>query len=253
MQPKNTNSAFIHVDWPIKNVLAFSTTRQSPELPSINQPPFEHFNIATHVGDNVETVMHNRQVLSSYLPVSSQIQWLDQVHGANVVEVNKVHEQPPEADAAITRQRNVALSVMTADCLPILLADKRGEEIAVIHAGWRPLAQNIISETIAKMKTPVQSLSAWLGPCISQKGFEVGSEVKQAFIALDSDLASAFQPGQADKQMACIPTIARWQLNQAGVTDIYQNSACTYTDSERFYSYRRDGQTGRMVSVIVMT
>ena len=261
----------LDIEWPAPKVLAFTTTR----LPAINLPSstntyhsllntehlrsaFTAFNLGDHVGDCAAVVARNRTSLLDYLPKNSNIQWLEQVHGNHVVDVQTHDITPIKADAVITRNRDIALAIMTADCLPILLSNKEGSEVAAIHGGWRPLAANIIEQTIRKMKSSANDIYAWMGPCIGAEAFEVGEEVKQAFCAISEDFESAFQPvvlleqiGE-NKFLADLHLIAQIQLTSLGVKDITQLKQCTYTNSKRYYSYRRDGKTGRMASIICL-
>ncbi|QOL25764.1 peptidoglycan editing factor PgeF [Thalassotalea sp. LPB0316] len=250
MQKTNTNSALISIDWPIPQVLAFSTTRQTPDNIHSSTPPFNDFNIALHVDDDPEQVADNRKVVAQFLPAHCAIQWLDQVHGGRVEVIKTVSPIPPHADAAITREKGVALAIMTADCLPILIADKQGKEVAAIHAGWRPLSQYIITNTLAQMKASPDSLSVWLGPCISKASFEVGKDVKDIFVNQNKALEQAFSDKASGKYLADLQAIAKHQLIEAGVNDIKCDTSCTLLEPQRFFSYRRDRQTGRMVSII---
>tara|TARA_R110000744_G_scaffold351872_1_gene457744 strand:- start:442 stop:1251 length:810 start_codon:yes stop_codon:yes gene_type:complete len=254
------------IKWPATHVLAFNTTR----LPSSNylstkssanllsnaanteqlQSAFDYFNLGSHVGDCPDSVARNRQSLLQYLPNKIKIQWLEQVHGSNVVDVIKHNTTPMVADAAITRCQNIALAVMTADCLPILLSNREGSEIAAIHAGWRPLAASIISSTLTKMKSENKDIHAWLGPCIGVEHFEVGAEVKQAFSDISPILSGFFINSSFDKFQADLVGLATYLLEQAGVVSITHQQACTFTESNKYYSYRRENKTGRMASII---
>jgi len=252
--------------WPVKNVQAISTTRLYPFISNpknqltLNSSgkAFEHFNLGDHVGDDPAAVEQNRSVLLKLLPENTKIQWLKQVHGCHVKVVNEYTSNVIEADAVITSAKQLALSIMTADCLPIFLADKNGEKIAAIHGGWKPLSLNIIANTIQKMSLLPERLYAWLGPCISERSFEVGAEVKMAFIQQSTDFEQAFvaitKPENTSenqkKYLANLHIIASIQLHQCGVNDISSLSHCTYNQSEQYYSYRKDKITGRMASLI---
>ncbi len=261
------------IKWPTTNVLAFTTTRlplsnhQASKsltyLPSTVQSSknfqstYDAFNLGDHVGDCQDTVACNRKKLLAYLPKASKIQWLEQVHGNNVVVIEKHDKTSLVADAAITRNRHIALAIMTADCLPILLTNKSGSEIAAIHAGWRPLAANIIERTLAKMHSSAGQLYAWLGPCIGPSAFEVGQEVKQMFCEISPQFEIAFSPVKDNrdtsktlKYFADLQLIATIQLAALGVKNISKIEQCTYQLSDKYYSYRRDGKTGRMASII---
>ncbi len=231
------------------------------------KPPFNSFNLGLHVGDNTDQVIYNRNQLKHFIrqqlstdpSISDKkiaeevnIQWLEQVHGNVVVTVTNVDEQPIIADASITRQKNIALAIMTADCLPILLSHKAGNEIAAIHGGWRPLVANIIEKTIKNMHSQPCDIIAWLGPCIGKTAFEVGSEVKEAFIQLDLAFNNAFFKQKNGKYLADLHQIARLQLTSLGITEISNLSECTYHKTEKYYSYRKEQETGRMASVICL-
>ncbi|WP_440876646.1 peptidoglycan editing factor PgeF [Thalassotalea sp. PLHSN55] len=245
-----TTKAFNYVNWPIDNVLAFITTRQHPLGLSGSSAPFSHFNLGTHVNERPEDTQANRQTLSQFLPQTSQIQWLNQVHGSDVAYVEHAQAKALTADAAITNKKNISLAVMTADCLPILLAAENGSEVAAIHGGWRPLAAGIIGNTLEKMVSDVKQIRAWLGPCIGKTAFEVGQEVKDMFVEQNSAFAEAFVPHVPGKYFADLHFIARIQLQQLGVKTISALSDCTYLDDEQYYSYRRENVTGRMATVI---
>lgn len=246
----NTTKAFKYVKWPAQNVLAFSTTRNHPENNPRSLTPFDGFNLGTHVGELAEHTQTNRKLLSQYLPEHAQIQWLNQVHGNEVVVVEQINHQPLTADAAITNNKNVCLAVMTADCLPILLTNNQGSEIAAIHGGWRPLVKGIINSTLAKMRSSESNIQAWLGPCIGSTAFEVGEEVKAAFVAQGKEFSQAFSPQPNNKYLADLHKIATLQLQQLGVLNIAVVADCTYSNPSRYYSYRRENITGRMASLI---
>lgn len=260
------NTAFDRVEMPVENIQAFQTTRLCPQtatefsssieqksLTSFQTYSFSHFNLGLHVGDDRKLVLKNRQQLLTYLPEKSEVQWLEQVHGNHVVIVEKPTETM-QADAVITRTPKLALAIMTADCLPILLSNKQGTEIAAIHAGWRSLASGIISETLLKMLSENDEIHAWLGPCISQNNFEVGIEVKHQFEQINQSLSKAFRindksPHQ-NKWLGGLQQIAQQQLIEQGVVNIATNKHCTFGENERYYSYRKEQLTGRMAAVI---
>lgn len=273
-----TNATVELVKWPLNpshslddKVLALQTSRLYPQLLS-NQSLSEEvssaygdFNLGMHVGDNAERVSHNRNVLKHFISqqlfnktVKSnteliddvKIQWLEQIHGSEVVTVTNVDQKAMVADASITRQKKIVLAIMTADCLPILLSHKAGSEVAAIHGGWRPLAANIIAKTIAKMHSMPSDIVAWLGPCIGKGAFEVGSEVKLAFTQLDVAFNNAFVKQENGKYLADLHQIARLQLASLGVTVIASLEECTYQETEKYYSYRKKQITGRMASLI---
>jgi YfiH family protein len=275
-----TNSTIELVNWPVlsssltiepsrlsaltnEKVFALQTTRlSSPFTSSLNneKSPFDSFNLGLHVGDSAEQVTHNRKQLNQYIsqqvakntrlvePVN--IQWLEQVHGNHVVEITSVSKHAITADASITRQKNITLAIMTADCLPILLSQKDGAEIAAIHGGWRPLAANIIEKTIEEMHSNPAELVAWLGPCIGSEAFEVGFEVKAEFMQQDKIFSTAFVKQTNGKYLADLYKIAQIQLHSLGVSVISSLDECTYQRTDKYYSYRKEQVTGRMASLI---
>ncbi len=234
------------LDWPSPpNVKACSTLREA----GISKPPFDTFNLAAHVGDDEKSVIHNRKILCDAIgPVN--IHWLEQVHGTTVVNVANSYN--PEADASFSRQPNQACCVMTADCLPVFLCDNQGEQVAIAHAGWRGLCNGIVQNTLSSFRSP-QAVMAYLGPAISQAAFEVGDEVREAFIThhkplnLEEHFVHGDDPG---KWMADLYGIARAMLNHQGVNHVYGGDSCTFLESDHYFSYRRDGQTGRMAHLI---
>lgn len=246
-------------DSPVRsNVLALTTSRAG----GVSLPPYHSFNLGCHVGDNPIHVQHNRDLLLSSLPENAQLQWLNQVHGNVVADITQVQTTAITADAAFTTRKNIALAILTADCLPILLVNDEGTEIAAIHGGWKPLAANIIENTLAKFQST--NIHAWLGPCIGEHAFEVGVEVKQHFTLLDAKLDNAFVLQANGKYLANLHFIARYLLNKHAVSTVSCLAECTvlsideYCDdsdnnnnnNHKYFSYRRDGQTGRMASVI---
>lgn len=233
-------------DWPApENVRALQTTRTG----GFSAAPYDSFNLGDHVGDSPLAVAHNRQRLSALLP--SEPVWLKQVHGTQIIDAGHTTCHP-EGDACITSQRGAVCVVMTADCLPVLLCDEQGSVVGAAHAGWRGLCDGVIEQTVHAMSVPPQTLMAWLGPAIGPQAFEVGEEVRAAFIAQQAEAASAFTPGENNKWLANIYQLARLRLRAMGITRIYGGDLCTYTDQQRFFSYRRDNATGRMGTFIWM-
>lgn len=265
-----TNSTIELVSWPPSflpdnQILALQTTRLPSDLTSVlttqkltdEVSPFSYFNLGLHVGDNENRVLGNRQRLNRFIdeqlsqPIkSTNIQWLNQVHGNEVIEVSTVNQNAINADASITREKNIALAIMTADCLPILLSHNKGTEVAAIHGGWRPLATNIIAKTVGKMQSAPSDLIAWLGPCIGKTSFEVGVEVKDQFISLNKRFSQCFVEQHNGKYLADLHQIASIQLQALGVNEISTLQACTFLRTDKYYSYRKDKITGRMASII---
>jgi YfiH family protein len=257
---KITHSAIEFVQWPVNpstveknvdgNILAIQTTRVAPnDLIGEQTSPYQGFNLGLHVGDCAQQVENNRSFLQELLPKNAKIQWLEQVHGNEVAEISKVSTQTVIADAAVTREKNTCLAIMTADCLPILLMSKSGNEIAAIHGGWRPLASNIITKTLDKMKTPAVDIYAWLGPCISKSAFEVGKEVRARFVQNHDSFSSAFIAKNNGQYLADLHKIAKMQLERLGINQISTLPECTFSN-DKYYSYRKNSITGRMATLI---
>jgi len=234
-------------DWPAPpNVRALQTTR----VGGGSLAPYDSFNLGLHVGDDPVRVNRNRQLLAQLMP--SEPVWLEQVHGTAVANADMA-SCLPQADASIARQRGSVCVVMTADCLPVLLCDKQGSVVGAAHAGWKGLSAGVIEATVQTMDVLAQELMAWLGPAISQQAFEVGDEVRAEFVDADPQAAAAFVPGTEGKWFADIYALARLRLTALGITEIYGGSDCTYGERDRFFSYRRDGVTGRMGTFIWIT
>jgi YfiH family protein len=230
-------------DWPApSNVHAIQTTRQG----GFSDAPFESLNLGAHVQDQLITVVKNRQLLDQFVPAEPV--WLNQVHGTNVVDA-ALSSCVQDADASFTTQSNVVCVTMTADCLPVLLCNKQGTAVAAIHAGWRSLCDGVIENAVLAMGLKAEELLAWLGPAIGPDAFEVGAEVRQAFIEKDNHATQAFQP-HADKWLANLYLLATQRLNNVGIKAIYGGGDCTYSSPERYFSFRRDGMTGRMATMI---
>jgi YfiH family protein len=206
--------------------------------------------------DTPEAVMRNRRTLDAFLP-SSPV-WLEQVHGANVAVLDAAsaaaaRARPPVADAAVTRGHGIVCAVLTADCLPVLFADRRGRAVGIAHAGWRGLAAGVIKATVAALDNegvPARDLCVWLGPAIGPRAFEVGPDVRDAFAAVDAGSAACFAPRGGDKWHADLCALARRALAAAGVRALGGDTECTWSDATRFYSHRRDRATGRMATLV---
>ncbi len=237
----------IEPEWPsVPGIKAFSTTRSG----GVSTGNFAGLNLGAHVADDSESVQHNREQLASVLGIELQeIQWLRQVHGTEVVNLREICPRPIQADASFTKNFNTVCAVMTADCLPVLFASLDGGCVAAAHAGWRGLQQGVLENTVALFPDPAQ-IQVWLGPAISQAAFEVGEEVRAAFCQKNRTLEVHFVNHKAGKWMADIYGLARSTLKASGIHHIYGGDYCTYSDERNFYSYRRDGTTGRMASLI---
>ena len=258
---------FIIPDWPApKNVQALVSTRVSLNKTSTSTTApngYEHFNLALHVNDDPKQVLINREQLAQHLKIpSSNIAWLDQVHGTNVATIGKSPNTVTKADASTSISAQHACAIMTADCLPVLFCNipESGEsqQVAAAHAGWRSLAEGVLAKTLAKFDRPETTI-AWLGPAISQRYFEVGQEVYERFISKNPANKKAFIPSKNSstehpKWLASLTELAKIELSEANIKTVYDSEICTYAQSELFYSYRRDGaQSGRMVSLIMIS
>lgn len=232
-------------NWPAPTqIKACSSTR----LGGQSSAPYSGLNLGEHVGDDWILVEKNRQRLAAYAKMPSAPVWLNQTHSTQVIELSAPSMKTQDADGAWTRQPNVVCSAMTADCLPVLLTDTEGTQVAAVHAGWRGLAGGIIENALAQFDGEVM---AWLGPAIGATAFEVGQDVLDAFVAFDRAAKQAFIPReQAGKWLADMAMLATQRLNRAGVEQVYYSDLCTFNDPQRFYSYRRDGVTGRQASFI---
>jgi polyphenol oxidase len=238
--------SWIVPDWPAPaGVCALITTRAG----GASRGAYAGLNLGMRSGDAAADVARNRASLRQWLPAEPL--WLRQVHGTAVVEAGAANGNP-EADAAFARAPGRVCAALTADCLPLLLCDEAGTVVAAVHAGWRGLCSGVIEQTLGAMACPPQALLAYLGPAIGPAAYEVGAELRQAFVANDAESAAAFAPGRPGKFHADLYALARRRLARSGVARVYGGGYCTYTESERFYSYRRDGATGRMASLIWM-
>ena len=253
---------WIRPTWPAPaSICALTTTRQ---LPGNSQPPFDAFNLGLRSGEDVGIVHANRGLLERAFALPSTPRWLQQVHGDQVArfdcplppsghlppqaEEGKTRE--PEADAAFTTQPGVVLAIQTADCLPILVCSEDGSEVAAIHAGWRGLAGGVVESCIGRLRTSPEKLLLWLGPAIGPDSYEVGDEVRDAFVVQTEFASKAFAPTRAGHWRCDLYALARQRLKALGVTQIYGGAFDTFTDA-RFYSYRRDGaRSGRFASLI---
>lgn len=260
MTARLAQDPWFHAQWPVpQRVHALSTQRAGGVSDGANHR-YASLNLGTHVGDDPEAVRRNRALLRAVLP--SEPLWLNQVHGTTVLDADAALPSdglPPVADAAVTRTPGRVLAVMTADCLPVLLADRAGTVVAVAHAGWRGLAAGVIENAVRAMNVPGDDIVAWLGPAIGPREYEVGSDVRDVFVAHDATYGEAhadqaaidaFEARANGKYLADLYHLARRRLERVGVTDVHGGDACTFSEKERFFSFRRDGQTGRMASLI---
>jgi YfiH family protein len=264
---------FCEATWPAPaNIVALTTTRPG----GVSVGPYASFNLGAHVGDRPEDVLRNRRLLQEYLCLNqdatpaedkhsavdflevhrpscqSEPRWLNQVHGNSVVVIEpKLPSTIPTADASYTRTPSQICAVLTADCLPVLLCNREGTEAAAVHVGWRGCLAGILANTLACFQSAPSELMAWLGPAIGPEAFEVGPEVREAFIKENPLMACAFLPGAGLKFQANLYQLATLALAKSGVNAVYGGDFCTVSDNTRFFSYRRDGgTTGRMATLI---
>ena len=239
----------LYADWPAPaTVRACVTTRTG----GVSGGPWQSMNLGAHVGDDPANVAANRRRLQQMLALPREPAWLNQVHGDRAVRA-AAWSQPHDADASVAGEPGTVCAVMTADCLPVLFCACDGSEVAAAHAGWRGLAGGILEATLVTMRVPAADVMAWLGPAIGPAAFEVGDEVREVFVGSDPEAEVAFVYHRPGHWLADIYQLAMLRLKKAGVTQIFGGDRCTYTERERFFSYRRDGTTGRMASLIWMT
>lgn len=256
-QPNPEPLRWITPDWPVPTTIHAATTLRHG---GASQDKYASLNLGDHVGDDATAVAMNRQYLQQALALPSPPLWLKQVHGVDCVDAAE-SVTGCEADASFTTQAEVVCAVLTADCLPLLLCDKNGTAVAAVHAGWRGLAAGVVESAIAAMRGGVGGggqLLAWLGPAIGAQRFAVGAEVRASFVARDNGAAAAFVAVERDangeeRWLANLCLLATLILKRAGVDEIYGGQWCSVSEHEAFYSYRRDGVTGRMATLIWMS
>ncbi len=244
-------------EWPAPaNVHAAFTLRCG----GVSQAPYDSLNIGAHVGDDPAAVAENRRRIRTRLQLPAEPAWIEQVHGLEVLDLDRAAQPPdpatngsavaPAADAALTRRAGRVCAVQVADCLPVLLSVRDGSAIAAAHAGWRGLAAGVLEATVKRLEVEPTRLIAWLGPAIGQVHFEVGEEVRQAFLAHDAGAAAAFAANVRGRWQCDLAGLARRRLAALGVAAVFGGNWCTYADATRFFSYRRDGRCGRMAALI---
>ncbi|MCB1977320.1 MAG: peptidoglycan editing factor PgeF [Nitrosomonas sp.] len=252
---------YIVPNWPAPDHVRALFTTRSGGVSENTGGAYASLNLGMHVNDNPDRVLANRRLLRQHLP--NEPQWLEQVHGVDHIRVERAAAVPLRADAALSDNPGAVCAVMVADCLPVYLCDSAGSAVGIVHAGWRGLSAGIVEKSVAGMRIEPERMMAWLGPAIGPAHFEVGDEVRAIFVDHDPYAAIAFKPASAAAQVqvqvesgsktkwyADIFQLARLRLQAAGVTRIYGGGICTYSDPARFFSYRRDGVTGRMAALI---
>jgi YfiH family protein len=242
-------SDWIIPGWPAPaSVAALSTTR----LGGVSKGPWQSLNLGLNSGDSTADVLHNRALLTEVLPAAPH--WLQQVHGNRVVQhpggrTDSATASASQADAQWSNESGAVCAVLAADCLPVLFCNRSGNQVAAAHAGWRGMAAGVLENTVASLHGPASELMAWMGPAIGPAVYQVGAEVVAAFAEQQAEGANAFQP-DGDRWLFDLYAMARHRLLRAGVGHISGGDFCTYSDAQRFFSYRRDGQTGRMANLV---
>ncbi|WP_455425447.1 purine nucleoside phosphorylase YfiH [Dryocola sp. LX212] len=242
-------SKIIIPQWPLPpGVGACSSTR----IGGVSLSPYDAMNLGAHCGDNPDCVEENRRLFYAASGMPSKPVWLEQVHGKAVLRLTGEPYASKRADASYSNTPGTVCAVMTADCLPVLFCNKAGTEVAAAHAGWRGLCDGVLEETVACFKDSPENIIAWMGPAIGPGAFEVGPEVREAFMQKDAKADAAFRPA-GEKYFADIYDLARQRLANAGIGQVYGGDRCTHSEAGDFFSYRRDRITGRMASFIWLT
>lgn len=267
-------------DWPAPARVRSAFTLRTG---GVSVSPYDSLNLGAHVGDAGDAVAENRHRLRGRLGLPAEPVWLQQVHGVEVADLDALGEpsaagsgreraagsrsgrehvdggpaasptsEPPRADASVTRTPGRVCVIQVADCMPVLFAVRDGSAVGAAHAGWRGLAGGVLEETVRKLAVPPQQLIAWLGPTIGRGHFEVGEDVRSAFVLRDPDTASALEPNARGRWQCDLYALARRRLSALGVQDVFGGGWCTYADAARFFSFRRDGQCGRMAGLVWM-
>lgn len=242
----------IYPDWPLPdNVRAVCTTRQG----GVSVAPYDSFNLGSHVQDDPLAVAQNRLLLTQLAQLPQSPLFLNQIHSTQVVRLPLNEESLPNADAVYTNEAKQVCLVMTADCLPVLFCAKDGSEIGAVHAGWKGLCNGILEAMVAEFACAPSEITVWLGPAISQKAFQVGEEVVDKFCQIDPQAKEAFisDPNCEGKFFGDLYRLAKQRLQRLGIESIYGGEYCTYSEVERFFSYRREAKTGRMATLIWRT
>jgi YfiH family protein len=238
--------AWLTPDWQApSSVRALSTFRGGGASIS----PYQSLNLGAQVGDMPAAVAENRRRLRAAAELPAEPAWLDQVHGIEVANLDRAAPRAP-ADAALTRRRGQVCAILAADCLPVLFAADSGDAVAAAHAGWRGLAAGVIEATVRALGVPPRSLHVWLGPAIGQRHFEIGPEVRDLLLRDDPAAAAAFEPNARGRFLADLPALARRRLQKLGIERIAGGGECTYQRPDRYFSHRRDGNTGRQATLV---
>jgi YfiH family protein len=244
----NQSECWITADWPVPDhVHAGCSTR----IGGISKPPYDELNLGMHVGDHKTDVLKNRELLIQTIALPAEPAWLQQLHGNRVISLDReTHE--PMADGAYASQPGLICTVLTADCVPVLLCSDDGREIAAVHAGWRGFSKDIIGGAVQRFSTTCKHISAWIGPCIDGQHYETDENVKESCLAIPGTGENAFLPSRPGHYLTDLKALVRQRLQEMGVGRIYGGQFCTYTHSRLFFSCRREGTTGRFASLIWM-
>ncbi|NUS39476.1 MAG: peptidoglycan editing factor PgeF [Lysobacter sp.] len=247
---EQVRASVLPADWPAPSGVSALTTLRGPAGDS--QPPFDRFSFGLRNGDATGAVAANREMLERGLELPSAPRWLRQVHGTRVLRFDAPGEDAAEAeaDAAVTSTPGVVLAILTADCLPVVFCTEDGNEIGAAHAGWRGLAAGVLEATVAAMRTPPARLLAWFGPAAGPDAYEVGDEVRDAFVSRDAHAAAAFAASRPGHWRVDLYRLARQRLEAVGVERVLGGGLCTISDAARFFSHRRDQRTGRMATLV---
>ena len=244
-----TANDWIIPEWEVApNVRAVSTTRSGGD----SAAPYASLNLGAGSGDDLATVEANRAILQTRAAMPSRPLWLKQVHGNDCVTADSTAEGVA-ADASYTESRDQVLAILTADCVPVLFCDVDGTEVGAAHAGWRGLNGGVLEATVGRFASHPEQLCAWIGPCIGAARYEVGTDVYEAFTAAHDDDRRFFQQNRPGHWLFNLPGLVFARLHRIGVSNVWASGWCTASDPERFFSYRRDGQTGRMATCIWLT
>ena len=235
---------WLRADWPAPPGIVAGTTLR---VGGASDGPYASLNLGAHVGDDPDAVRANRRRFVEVCGLPGEPPWLRQAHGTRVVAPDSAAPAGP-ADAIVADRPGAVCAVLTADCLPVVFASSSGNEIAVAHAGWRGLSAGVLEATVAALAAPARELLAWLGPAISRAAFEVGDEVREVFVQTEPDAAVHFRRNDRARWQADLYGLARLRLERCGVAQVFGGGRCTFSEPEAFFSYRRDGQCGRMAT-----
>lgn len=235
-------------EWPVSRAVRAAFTLR---MGGVSAPPFDSLNLGAHVGDDTAAVAENRRRVRERLSLPAEPDWIEQVHGTRVANLDEARDaERAPADAVLTRTPGRVCAVQVADCMPVLIAARDASAVAVAHAGWRGLAAGVLEQTVATLGIPSAELIVWLGPAISARHFEVGGEVRAAFLAHDPGAGAAFAPNARGRWQCDLTALARRRLAALGIGEICGGSWCTFADQSRFFSFRRDGRCGRMAALV---